>query len=57
MLNYISSPDEVEGIVRVSVSESVGIEILPTMLASLRIHHPKLRLELVLTNGGANLLE
>ncbi len=47
----------VAGTVRLSVSEFVGIEVLPPMLASLRAVHPELRIELVLSNTSANLLE
>ena len=47
----------VAGTVRLSVSEFVGIEVVPSMLASLRVLHPELRIELVLSNSSANLLE
>ena len=48
---------EVAGTVRLGVSEFVGIEVIPPMLASLRARHPGLRVELVLSNVSANLLE
>ncbi len=47
----------IAGVVRLSVSELVGIEVVPSMLASLRAVHPDLRVELVLSNTSANLLE
>lgn len=52
-----SPPDVIAGIVRLSVSEFVGIEVIPPVLASLRARHPELRIELVLSNTSANLLE
>lgn len=52
-----SQPDQIAGVVRLSVSEFVGIEVLPPMLTSLRQRHPALRIELVLSNVSANLLE
>ncbi|MEJ6396143.1 LysR family transcriptional regulator [Gymnodinialimonas sp. 2305UL16-5] len=52
-----SPPNGVGGVVRLSVSEFVGIEVLPPMLAALRAHHPGLRVELILSNTSANLLE
>ncbi len=52
-----SPPGEAAGIVRLSVSEFVGIEVLPPMVARLREHHPRLIVELVPSNAPANLLE
>ncbi len=52
-----SQPDQIAGVVRLSVSEFVGIEVLPPMLASLCQRYPALRIELVLSNISANLLE
>lgn len=58
MMRMASAPlDAVAGTVRLSVSEFVGVEVLPPMLASLRLNHPSLRVELVLSNASANLLE
>lgn len=48
---------EIAGAVRVSVSEFVGIEVLPTMLASLREVHPGIVVELDLSNAPADLLD
>ena len=50
-------PGAVAGAVRLSVSEFVGMEVIPPMLASLRALHPQLHIELVLSNTSANLLE
>ena len=50
-------PGETAGAVRVSVSEVVGIEVLPPMLARLRARHPAIVVELVLSNTSADLLE
>ena len=52
-----SSPGEIAGNVRLSASEFMGIEVLPAMLASLRARHPGIRVELVVSNEVANLLE
>ncbi|MBV8247738.1 MAG: LysR family transcriptional regulator [Comamonas sp.] len=46
----------VQGTVRVSASEVVGVELLPPILAALRQAHPRLRIELVLTNRVQDLL-
>jgi len=45
------------GAVRVSVSEFVGIEVIPPMLARLAEIHPAIAIELELSNTGADLLE
>ena len=50
-------PGVIAGTVRISMSEFVGIEVLPPMLSDLRQDHPALRLELDLSNRNANLLE
>ena len=49
--------DAPAGVVRLSVSEFVGIEVLPAMLAPLRRRHPGLIVEVVLSNASADLLE
>lgn len=38
------------GTVRISVSEFMGIEVLPPMLVSVRTHYPDIKIELSLTN-------
>ncbi|MBT9292502.1 LysR family transcriptional regulator [Prosthecodimorpha staleyi] len=48
---------EAAGRVRLSVSEFVGIEVLPPMLRSLRDKHPRLTVELELDNASADLLD
>lgn len=45
------------GRVRLSVSEFVGIEVLPPMLRSLRDKHPQLTVEFELSNARADLLD
>jgi DNA-binding transcriptional LysR family regulator len=45
------------GRVRLSVSEFVGLEVLPPMLRSLRDKHPQLTVEFELSNVSANLLD
>lgn len=52
-----AAPGEVAGIVRLSVSEFVGIEVLPPMLGALRRRFPQLVFEIALSNESANLLE
>lgn len=44
------------GIVRITASEIVGAEILPAILAGLRMTHPRLAFELVLSNRTEDLL-
>jgi DNA-binding transcriptional LysR family regulator len=47
----------VSGTVRISASEVIGIEVLPSMLAQLRAAHPELKIELVSTNRVQDLLQ
>ena len=47
----------IQGTVRVSASEVIGIEVLPPVLARLRREHPLLRVELVATNRVQDLLQ
>jgi DNA-binding transcriptional LysR family regulator len=49
--------DEVRGVVRVSASEVVGVEVLPPIITRLRQQHPQLKVELVLTNRLSDLLQ
>ncbi len=44
------------GVVRVSVSEVIGVEVMPAVLAGLRERHPDITVELVLTNAVQDLL-
>lgn len=50
-----ASPGQVAGTVRVAVSEFVGQEVLPPMLARLRVRHPGLVLEVAASNSSADL--
>lgn len=47
----------VEGTVRISVSEVIGIEIVPSMLRRLQLRHPALVFELHVNNEIADLVE
>lgn len=47
---------EIGGTVRLSASEVIGVEVLPPMLASLRAQHPRLALELVVSDEVRDLL-
>ena len=51
-----SQGDGVRGVVRVSASEIVGVEVLPPILVELRRRHPALTIELVLSNALVDLL-
>jgi len=48
---------EAAGRVRLSVSEFVGVEVLPPMLRGLRDKHPHLTVEFELSNASADLLD
>lgn len=50
-------PGEIAGAIRIAVSEFVGVEVLPPMLARLRALYPDLSVELVLSNETTNLAE
>lgn len=52
----VAAPDEAAGIVRVSVPEFMGVEVVPPMLARLRAAFPAIRVELVLSNAPADLI-
>jgi DNA-binding transcriptional LysR family regulator len=49
--------DHTAGTVRISVSEVVGIEVLPSILARLQQRHPDLTFEVELSNTTADLLD
>ena len=51
-----SGKGEMSGSVRVSASEIMGVERLPTILAALRRAHPRLEIELALSDELHNLL-
>ncbi len=48
--------EDVKGTVRVTASEIIGAEVLPPIFAHLRERHPRLEIELVLSNTVDNLL-
>ena len=48
---------EIAGTVRLSVSEFVGIEVLPAMLAGLRLAYPRIVPEISLSNASADVLD
>lgn len=52
-----SQGEGVKGTVRVSASEVVGVEVLPPIVARLRQAHPRLKVELVMTNRVQDLLQ
>ena len=47
----------VRGVVRVTASEVIGVEVLPPILARLHDRHPDLQIELVLSNRMQDLLQ
>ena len=51
-----SQGEGVRGVVRVSASEVIGVEVLPPIVARLREQHPALKVELVSTNRVQDLL-
>jgi DNA-binding transcriptional LysR family regulator len=50
------SQGDVKGTVRISASEVIGAEVLPAIVASLRMAYPQLTIELALTNRVQDLL-
>lgn len=53
----VSDIEAAAGVVRISVSDFVGIEVIPPMLARLALLHPQVAIELDISNEGADLLE
>lgn len=51
-----SQGEGVQGVVRVSASDVVGVEVLPPVIEALRRRHPALKVELVLSNRVQDLL-
>jgi DNA-binding transcriptional LysR family regulator len=47
---------EERGVVRITASEMIGVEVLPPALASFREVHPRIDVELVISNRSADLL-
>lgn len=57
MMRATSAPaGEVRGTVRISASEMIGTQVLPPILAGLRLSHPGLTIELALSNRIDDLL-
>jgi DNA-binding transcriptional LysR family regulator len=50
-------PDAVGGTVRIGVSEMIGVEVMPAIVAALGRRHPALQVELVLDNRVQDLLK
>ncbi|WP_266156364.1 LysR family transcriptional regulator [Dyella silvatica] len=48
--------DDIRGVIRVTASEMVGTEVLPSMLADFRQQHPGIVIELSLSNQSEDLL-
>jgi DNA-binding transcriptional LysR family regulator len=51
-----SQGDGVRGVVRITASEVIGVEVLPAIVGRLHEEHPQLKIELVLTNRVQDLL-
>lgn len=51
-----SADEAVAGVVRITASEVVGIEVLPAIVAGLCAEHPALKIELALSNRVQDLL-
>lgn len=51
-----AAADRVEGTVRITASEVMGVEVLPPILAAIAERHPALELELSLSDSVADLL-
>lgn len=51
-----SQGDGVRGVVRITASEVIGVEVLPAIVVPLHEEHPQLKIELVLTNRVQDLL-
>ncbi|WP_229440607.1 LysR family transcriptional regulator [Massilia sp. BSC265] len=49
--------DGVRGVVRVTASEVIGLEVMPAVLADLRRRYPELKVELLLSNEIQDLLQ
>jgi DNA-binding transcriptional LysR family regulator len=51
-----SQGEGVRGVVRITASEIIGVEVLPPIIAGLRRKHPELKVELALTSRVQDLL-
>lgn len=57
LVRAVSGPiDADRGTVRVTASEMIGTQVLPTMMAALRRDHPRIQIELVVTNRSEDLV-
>jgi DNA-binding transcriptional LysR family regulator len=56
-LGHGAGNERVRGVVRVTVSEVIGIEVMPAILARLSARHPDLAVELVLSDRVQDLLQ
>jgi DNA-binding transcriptional LysR family regulator len=56
-LRAASPADELSGTVRITAGETVGVEFLPPILTGLRRSHPRLHLELSLSDAVEDLLK
>jgi len=57
MLRASSGAEAMKGTVRLSASDMIGIEVLPSALRNFTARHPGIALELVLSNETADLLK
>jgi DNA-binding transcriptional LysR family regulator len=56
LVRALSSSDGEAGVVRITASEVMGAAVIPPILADIRETHPRLQLELVLSNRNDDLL-
>lgn len=57
MVRAISAaPEEQAGTVRITASETIGVEVLPRILAQLQAAHPLIAIELALSNRNEDLI-
>jgi hypothetical protein len=54
--NFSHNSASIRGVVRVSASDVIGVEVLPPLIARLRESHPQITIELVLSNRVQDLL-
>ena len=54
--NFSHNNASIHGVVRVSASDVIGVEVLPPLIARLRESHPQITIELVLSNRVQDLL-
>ncbi len=54
--NFSINSTSMRGVVRVSASDIIGVEVLPPLIAQLRESHPQITIELVLSNRVQDLL-